>query len=138
MSSDQYFWVRTNKVSEHFVPATLSGGLYYIAGFSFPFRADQLVEIGQEIVWQKEDNAEEDAEKAVFEKNTVVYWLNQIEDKEVKQKALSNLWPTSANQLAYSIFQAIGMAFCWSDSTEGADFWIQVRNKYGKEEEKED
>jgi hypothetical protein len=136
--SDKHFWVRTNKVSDQFIPATLSGGFYYIAGSDYPYIDSQLVEIGPEIIWQKEVELKKTELKKTDFKNTVGYWIEKIVDKKVRKKALANLWPKSANQLAYSTFQALGMAFCWSDSPEGADFWIQVRDKYGKEEEKED
>lgn len=129
--SDKYFWVRTNKVSSQFVPATLSGDLYYIAGFSFPFRADQLVEIGQEIVWQKEAELKK-VEKAEFEKDTVGYWLEQIEDEEVKKKAFNNA--KRLDRPASSIPDALSYAFTWLDTSEGGAFWVLVHEGYLEKE----
>ncbi len=52
---------------------------------------------------------------------TIKQWLETIEDKEIRKKALANMDLT-----ADSLEEALSMAFTWKDTPEGEDYWMEV------------
>ncbi|MBE9490856.1 MAG: hypothetical protein IMY67_11220 [Bacteroidetes bacterium] len=53
-------------------------------------------------------------------------WLKAIKDKEVREKALENLTPDTADNLHYEFNEALLDAFNWSDTPEGHGYWNKI------------
>lgn len=57
-------------------------------------------------------------------------WLTEIEDHEIRQKAISNFdLSTTEDCLEDSLSEAMLGAFDWELSPEGVHFWMQFRRK---------
>lgn len=65
-----------------------------------------------------------------MQSRTILEWLETIEDKDIRQKAISNYHycyktdGTNDGSLTYQSLEfAIGAAFIWNETPEGHQFW---------------
>jgi len=61
-----------------------------------------------------------------YKKNTVGYWLNQIEDESVKQKALTNAKLHLLGMPCSNVSVALQIAFNWTKVPEDPHFWAKI------------
>lgn len=54
---------------------------------------------------------------------TIKQWLESIEDQEVREKALANADEVELPKIAETQRIAVSMAFVWSNTPEGLDYW---------------
>lgn len=71
-----------------------------------------------------------------MESRTILEWLETIEDKEIRQKAISNYHncygstkKTDGSLTYQSLKFAIGAAFLWHLTPEGSQFWSDLHFK---------
>lgn len=64
-------------------------------------------------------------------KKKVSEWLAEIEDAEIRKKAIANFKASSSIDCEESnMWHAIFGAFTWEDTPEGYDYWMAIRDSY--------
>ncbi len=56
---------------------------------------------------------------------TIKQWYIEIEDEEVREKALKNLNPIESTTFETFLSRALHQGFDWHESSEGFGFWDQ-------------
>lgn len=67
-----------------------------------------------------------------YKPNTVGWYLNKIEDIDVKKKALKNTSPDKLHLYCLSQHSALNVAFIWKDTLEGGIYWSSIYLKMGQ------
>lgn len=65
-------------------------------------------------------------------KKTIKEWLEEL-DEPYRTQALNNMDIEDSEVDAYSLCEAVGIAFYWYDSPEGHDYWDELSEQLIKE-----
>ncbi len=71
------------------------------------------------------------------EPNTLEHYLNQIQDEEIRVKALKNTSDAKLTFVCQNISDAIMNGFVWVYTPEGHFFWNDIYDKFEAEEKGE-
>lgn len=65
---------------------------------------------------------------------TVLQWLNELPEGEVKTKALRNMWKDNQHDMRPTLCSALWTAFNWIRSPEGYEYWKAIFDDLKKKE----
>ncbi len=89
---------------------------------------DSTAEFYLDPVERELDDPDDEDSPPNSHRNSCIYWLSQIEDVEVREKAVRNC--KTPNTGCIDIADALIYGFGWSESPEGYDFWESVALSY--------